>query len=101
MGSTARAGNNGAFLFKSPADGTQLTVLASDQADWDHVSVSANGRCPTWGEMVWVRDIFFRGDEWIIQYGPPKGLNINCHEYCLHWWRPQKRGFPVPDRILV
>ncbi len=99
LGSSEEYGNNGAFCLM--CEGEPLHVVASDQADWDHVSVSCETRCPTWGEMLYVRDLFFRADEWVLQYMPPRDENINNHPYCLHMWRPQSAEIPQPDRMMV
>ena len=51
---------------------------------WEHVSVSADGRCPTWDEMCWVKDLFWTEDECTMQLHPPKSDYVNCHPHCLH-----------------
>lgn len=97
--SDATYGNNGAFLV--PCGEVDLRVIASDGAGWDHVSVSLPDRCPTWNEMLYVRRLFFRGDEWAMELHPPPAQNINNHDYCLHLWRPQQGGIPVPPAWMV
>lgn len=69
--------------------GAMLRVIASNGGGWDHVSVSASGRCPTWPEMDHVKDLFFYGDEVVMQLHVAKRDHINFHPYCLHLWRPQ------------
>lgn len=78
---------NGAFLFNP--FGTTLRVIASDGGGWDHVSVSAKYRCPTWEEMCWVKDKFFGPEEPAMQLHPARSQYVNHHPYCLHLWRPQ------------
>lgn len=75
--------------FRVSAGGIVLDVLASDGGGWDHVSVSLPHRCPTWEEMELVRSLFFRDDECVMQLSVPRSENVNTHNYCLHWWRPQ------------
>lgn len=87
--------------FKIPFNGNELTVITSDGDGWDHVSVSLKNRCPTWDEMKFVKEMFFRDDEAAIQIYPPKALYRNCHPYCLHWWRPQNVALPMPDPYMV
>jgi hypothetical protein len=41
----------GAFKLPSPIDGQSLSVIASSEFDWDHVSVSRSSRVPNWVEM--------------------------------------------------
>ncbi len=70
---------------------------------WEHVSVSAPDRCPTWGEMCTVKDLFWKDDEMVVQFHPPKANYVNCHPYTLHLWRPtkHKNKLPFPPSILV
>lgn len=93
-------GNNGGFAIPQPS-GHDLKVQVSDGGGWDHVSVSTPFRCPSWAEMEAVRRLFFRDDEWAIQYGVPATANINFHNYCLHWWRPQCVHIPRPPSFMV
>jgi len=63
---------------------------------WEHVSVSTNKRCLTWDEMCIIKDIFFRDDELVVQYHPPKTEYKNLHPYSLHLWRPKNEYLPAP-----
>lgn len=78
---------NGTFSFVRGV--TRLLVVASDGGGWDHVSVSTASRCPTWNEMAWVKQQFFREDECVMELHPAKADYINDHPFCLHLWRPQ------------
>jgi hypothetical protein len=93
-------GNNGAFILSSAA-GIPLKIIASDGAGWDHLSVSTNFRTPTWEEMEAARKLFFRDDEWAVQYGVPAAVHIDAHPYTLHWWRPQCEAMPRPPAWMV
>lgn len=94
--SDASWGANGAF--EIPHNGVVLRVIASDGSDWrytgfpdppfEHVSVSLLRRCPTWEEMEYVKRIFWRDDETVIQYHVPRSDHVNRHEFCLHLWKP-------------
>lgn len=86
-----------------------IRVIASDGMGFDHVSVTLNDqshgtkvvkRTPTWGEMSWVKDLFFDPDEWVIQYHPAHSEYVNNHQYCLHLWRPHVE-FPKPSVEMV
>lgn len=92
-------GMNGAFLV--PCGDVELRVIASDQAGWDHVSVSLADRCPTWDEMSYIRRLFFRGDETVMQLHVPEARHLNHHPYCLHLWRPQQDAIPLPPDWMV
>lgn len=103
--SDSNDGNNGVFrvqcnVFKPL---TNLAVIASDGANWDHVSVSVIGkdRCPTWEEMCFVKNLFWDEDDCIVQFHPPKSEYINNHKYCLHLWRNQLDHHKTPPKILV
>ena len=96
-------GNNGAFciLLKSNGKARKFTLLASDGEDWEHVSVSLPDRCPTWGEMTYIKDLFWGEDDCVVQYHPPKEDYINNHPYCLHLWRSIDKEMPKPRFELV
>ena len=91
----------GTFLLESPVRPTEwLRAIATVGSGWDHVSVSVMNRIPTWEEMNFVKLVFFREDEWAVQYHPAVADHINCHPFCLHIWRPHK-PFPVPPKDFV
>jgi len=78
-----------------------LYVIASDGRGWDHVSVHCGDRCPTWAEMHWVKRLFWRDDETVVQYHPPKHLHVNVHDYTLHLWKHQKSEYVLPPTDAV
>lgn len=93
----------GAFRLRAPS-GMLLRIISSDGTDeipWEHVSVSTDTRCPTWDEMEWVRQQFWREDETVMQLHPPKTQYINKHPYCLHLWRPKFVEVPLPPLWAV
>lgn len=98
-------GDGGNGCFKVFVGGRAFFVIASDGGGWEHVSVSPCNRkrrtCPTWEEMCAVKDMFFREDECVVQYHPPKSDYVNMHPYCLHMWRPLDTELPRPPAILV
>lgn len=109
LASTPEQGNDGAFLLHS-TPGTQLVVIASDGAAWDHVSVHAKyrnrhgktrRRTPTWAEMCLVKELFFDAEETVVQFHPPESEYVNNHPHCLHLWRSQQTAFPSPPAELV
>lgn len=82
--------------------GAVLRVIASWGGDWDHVSVSLDEkRCPTWLEMQYIKNVFFKAEEVAMQLHPAAGNYVNDHEFCLHIWRPQKQEIPTPPTIFV
>jgi len=90
--------------FEIPYKSTTLRVMAAGANDeiiaWDHVSVSLENRCPNWGEMCFVKDLFFDPEETVIQFHPPKSKHINIHPHCLHLWR-HKDGHALPPMFAV
>ena len=105
MGSNVESGHNGAFFI--PCRGSVLTVISSDGSDmsppwpWEHVSVSTPHRCPTWEEMVFIKDLFWKDDEIVFQLHPAKKDYVNCHPYTLHLWRNPNQDPPMPPSEAV
>jgi hypothetical protein len=94
-------GSNGTFIFRSPIDGGELRVIASDGDGWDHVSVSRVNRAPNWSEMEFIKRKFFKDGETAMQLHVPVDQHINCHPHCLHLWRSQTQPIPLPPGIMV
>lgn len=106
-GSDPRDGANGAFMMMGPT-GAELRIIVSngvhpDAQGWEHVSVScsAMNRCPNWTEMCFVKDLFWDGEETVIQFHPPKSEYVNHHPRTLHLWRHPQRPVETPPSILV
>ncbi len=76
-------------------------VVFSWGGGWDHVSVSFANRTPTWEEMAEIKKLFFRPEETAWQYHPMESEYVNNHPYCLHIWRHQKDGMPLPPSWMV
>lgn len=93
-------GNNGGFdvVLRHKQ---RVFVIASDMGGWEHVSVSRQDRCPTWDEMCQVKDLFWDGEDCVIQFHPPKSEYVNNHPYCLHLWREVGKEIVAPDSIFV
>lgn len=89
--------HNGCFVlvFDEADPNARMTVIASRDKDWEHVSVSLPHRTPTWNEMDLVKNAFWREDETVMQLHVPRDEHVNFHRYCLHLWRP-RRGKPIP-----
>lgn len=93
--------DGGAFEVSSPIDKAPMVVLASIGLGWDHVSVSRKSRCPNWGELEFVKRIFFKDDEAVVQFHVPVRDHISIHPNCLHLWRKQGYEFPMPPIVMV
>jgi len=94
-------GTCGAFVVPSPIDRAPMTVVASSEGGWDHISVSRRNRVPNWHEMEHVKRMFFADDETAVQFHVPATDHINTHPNCLHLWRWQGGDFPRPPAIFV
>jgi len=78
-----------------------IKVMAATGDGWDHVSASLPHRCPTWGEMDALFRLFFREGETAVQFHVPRKQHVNCHEFCLHIWRPLDASIAAPPIELV
>ncbi len=92
-------GGQGYIQFKTSK--RPAVVVWSFGGGWEHVSVSFANRCPSWDEMCQVKDMFWRDDECVIQYHPPKSEYVNMHPYCLHLWKPKELELPMPPSWFV
>lgn len=103
--------NHGAFLIRCPNTTRQIKIIASSGYGWDHVSVSLNDSLlpPNWTEMEFIRRMFFKPDEPVMQFHAPvadyvDGLNGSGHPGCLHLWRPYDARvgeIPTPPKFMV
>lgn len=100
-------GLSGAYQVRGPF-GMDLRIIASTSdldmtisQGWEHVSVSTRNRCPNWPEMCWVKDLFWRPEEAVMQLHPPQSEWISNHPYCLHLWRHITMAIPMPPSLLV
>lgn len=75
--------------------------IVEDDINWEHVSVSLHNRCPTWDEMNFVKELFWRDDETVIQFHPKKSRYKNLMPYCLHLWKKIGTEYELPDDIYV
>lgn len=84
-------------------NGWEGSVIWSNGGGWEHVSVAPFKRryTPTWSDMCDLKDIFFRDDEWVVQFHPAKSEYVNNMPNCLHLWRPISESLPTPPSILT
>lgn len=94
-------GNNGAFVIPFPGTRYKLSVICSDGAGWDHVSVSLTNRCPNWEEMCFIKNLFWDDEDVVVQFHPKKSEYVNVHNYCLHMWKQQGVEITTPPKIMV
>ena len=78
-----------------------LQVLASaaverDGHRWLHVSLSRQGRLPSWDDITLVKQIFIGDERLALQVFPPQAEYVNIHPHVLHLWCCIDAR-PVPD----
>ena len=100
MGTNSSWGNNGVFKIPAPS-GFILTCIVSDGGGWEHISVEAPGRCPTWDEMDWIKRLFWDDGEIVVQYHVSDRRKVNAHPYTLHLWRPTRKIIATPPKEFV
>ena len=94
-------GTNCGYFERGP-----LRILSSGTPEkglpqWEHVSVSCDGRCPTWDEMAKVKDMFWGEDETVVQFHPRRDQHVNLHHYCLHLCKKCGSAFELPPTQCV
>lgn len=107
MGSKRSDGNNGVFEI-TYNNKVMLSCIVSDELGWEHVSVTPKNhqgktlmRCPTWEEMCFIKDCFWRPEETVMQLHPPASQYVNIHPHVLHLWRKIGTEIPLPPRSFV
>lgn len=93
-------GMAGMFRILMPS-GSLLLAMSSGidkERGWEHVVVSGENHCPTWAEMVFVKDLFWDEEECVVQYHPPKSQVVPSSPNSLHLWRPLNLNIPMPPR---
>ncbi len=93
-------GNNGVFRLVISKK-NKLNIMASDGGGWDHVSVSAKGKTPSYYEMKKVRRLFWGDDDVVVEYHMGEKDHINIHSNVLHLWCWQGGKFPTPPKLFV
>ncbi len=105
LGTTDADGNNGAFSVPMGPQGVFANCIISDGEGWEHLSVhipdQGKARTPTWDEMCKLKDLFWKKDEWVVQYHPAESKYVNIHPHVLHLWRPREAFLPTPPIMFV
>ena len=117
---TSEWGLSGVFVLQAPSgaelwigghtgDGNMLAVdhpsgerqVFSASTGWEHVSVQTDHRTPTWEEMCFVKGLFWKDEECVVEYHPPLSQYVKYSPHCLHLWRPKHVTIPSPSVSLV
>lgn len=102
-GTPPRSGCTGAYRTNLPS-GAPAQIIASDGGGWEHVSIlllTIPPRLPTWDDMCHVKDAFWKADEAVVQYHPPRADYVNTQPFTLHLWRPINEHLPTPPTWMV
>lgn len=89
-----------AYELKHPRTGAKLSIIASTDNGWEHISVTLANRTPTWDEMCYVKKVFFEDEDLCLQFHPRKSQYVNAHEHCLHIWKPPAHVLKVLEEEL-
>ena len=78
-----------------------LHFIFSWGCGFEHLSVSTPIKTPTWEQMCFMKEIFWKDDEVCMQLHPKKEDYVNNMEYCLHIWKPIEKEIPTPPSIML
>lgn len=85
--------------------GPKLKVLVSPwdckEGNWRHISVSHIKRCPTWGELCQIKEMFWGPDVTVQQFHPKASEYVNNANNCLHMWEKVGTEAELPPSILT
>lgn len=83
----------------------RVCAIVSSGEGWDHVSVHAqtNGEdfTPFWEDMCYIKALFFKPSETVVQFHPPSNVHVNIHKNTLHLWRQQGKEIELPPIWMV
>ncbi len=82
-----------------------LCIIASWGGGWEHISIHNQGLdeqfSPRWEDVCYVKSLFFKDTETVLQYHPPSKCYVNNHPHTLHLWRPQNQEITLPPIWMV
>lgn len=82
-----------------------LCIIVSWSKGWEHVSIHAKGLCedftPFWEDMCYIKNMFFKLSETVVQFHPPSNVYVNEHPHTLHLWRPIETDIKLPPIWMV
>lgn len=94
--------NRSDFLFDmNGKDIGNATALNFPDEEWEHVLLEplTLQRCPSWTEMVKLKNTFWESQDVVIQVHPAKKDYINIQPYTLHQWKKHSFEYDV-DTVL-
>jgi hypothetical protein len=103
LGRAQEPGMNYGFFIISRLSGI-LRIISSGSnngTSWEHVSVSLSNRSPTWDEMCYVKNLFWKEEENVIQFHPKRSKYKNQFPYVLHLWKKINEEHELPPDDFV
>jgi hypothetical protein len=92
--------NHGLFRIPNGSIRNTIIVTASDEFEWERVTVSKKYESPTWDEMCKIKDLFWDVNDYVLQYHPPRRICSNYTSYSLDLWRPIGGDIPLPPEFV-
>lgn len=91
------------FLFRMDAAVGIATAINPPDEYWEHVLLLplTEDRCPTWPEMVRLKDMFWNPKEVVIQVHPSVENYINIDPYTLHLWKHRFFQYDLSNILLT
>lgn len=104
--STFNEGNTGVFEITSKERGKTFFIISSIENNWEHVSIyiPKKGRkfkIPTWNDMCYIKNLFWEGNETVVQFHPKESSYVNDHPGTLHLWKKVNEEYELPPENMV
>lgn len=77
-------------VIKSSYSKKLITGVKYPRLGWEHVLVRTRNRTPTYKEMIYAKDLFWKNNEIAFQIFPSNSEYVNLEKYTLHLWRFSK-----------
>lgn len=85
------------FFFEMDDSLANATATNFPDELWEHVLLEPLhvARCPTWSEMVRLKNTFWEKNDVVIQVHPSKANYVNFHPFVLHLWKPKHYDYDM------
>ena len=79
------------FVSETSVMGEPVIILADNYIDsnFERTFMFLSDRCPTWPEMVALKDFLWNPGDVVFQVHPRKEDYVNINKHALHLWRPK------------
>lgn len=82
---------------------TIFSYVVSSDEEWEVLSIANEKRYPTYEELRMAKELFFKPDEYAVQYYPPHNDHVPIvkeAQYMIYLMRPKLNKFPTPPVII-